>query len=65
MLAVSDQGRGIDAEIREKIGLPFVSTKDHGTGLGLAICYSVAQRHNAKISFDTGPEGTTFSYGLA
>ena len=60
VLAVSDQGRGIDAEIREKIGLPFVSTKDHGTGLGLAICYSVAQRHNAKISFDTGPEGTTF-----
>lgn len=60
VLAVEDCGTGISPDIREKIGLPFISTKEHGTGLGLAICYSVAKRHGARISFDTGPGGSTF-----
>ncbi|WP_459929833.1 ATP-binding protein [Desulfosporosinus burensis] len=32
----------------------------NGTGLGLATCYSIVARHNATISFDSGPTGTTF-----
>ncbi|MHB1128001.1 MAG: ATP-binding protein [Bacillota bacterium] len=60
VLAVKDQGPGITPEIIDKIGTPFITTKENGTGLGLAVCYSIAQRHNARITFDTGPDGTTF-----
>jgi signal transduction histidine kinase len=60
VLAMQDQGTGIAPEVLEKIGTPFFTTKDNGTGLGLAICYSIAQRHNAKIDIDTGSTGTTF-----
>ncbi|EGW36894.1 ATP-binding protein [Desulfosporosinus sp. OT] len=60
VFSVQDRGRGIHANIIDKIGTPFFSTKDNGTGLGLATCYSIANRHNAAIDFDTGSEGTTF-----
>lgn len=64
VLAVQDQGKGIDPAVLEKIGTPFITTKENGTGLGLATCYSVAARNNARISIDTGPEGTTFYVGF-
>lgn len=60
VLAVKDEGSGIDPVIKDKLGTPFFTTKDTGTGLGLAICFSIAARHNATISFDTGLDGTTF-----
>lgn len=60
VMAVKDQGKGIEPEIIEKIGTPFFTTKDNGTGLGLAVCYSIAARHNARIEIETGPEGSTF-----
>lgn len=44
-----------------KIGTPFISTKDNGTGMGLAVCYSIAARHKAKITVESGTNGTTFS----
>jgi len=61
ILAVQDQGTGIDLEVLKKIGTPFFTTKEHGTGLGLAICYSIAARHNAVINVETSDKGTTFS----
>ncbi|MHB9094066.1 MAG: MASE3 domain-containing protein [Eubacteriales bacterium] len=60
VLAVSDQGPGIAREILGKLGTPFITTKEAGTGLGLAVCYSIAARHNASISVETGSAGTTF-----
>ncbi len=60
VLTVEDEGTGIQAEILDKLGTPFVTTKDTGTGLGLAVCYSIANRHNAKIDVKTSSEGTTF-----
>lgn len=60
IMAVKDQGKGIEPAVLEKIGTPFFTTKDSGTGLGLAICYSIAARHNARIEIETGPAGTTF-----
>lgn len=60
VLAVKDTGKGIPLEIYEKLGTPFVTTKDQGTGLGLAVCYRIADRHNARIEIDTSPAGTTF-----
>lgn len=59
-LCVSDHGNGIPNEIIDKLGTPFLTTKEHGTGIGLAICYRIAVRHNATINVSTGPSGTTF-----
>lgn len=60
VLFIQDQGMGIPREIQKKIGTPFLTTKENGTGLGLPICFSIANRHNAKIDFKTGDSGTTF-----
>jgi two-component system, sporulation sensor kinase E len=61
VLAVTDQGKGIDQGIMNKLGMPFITTKENGTGLGLAVCYSIVRRHDAKMEIDSGPEGTTFA----
>jgi len=60
VMTVRDHGPGIPPEIKEKLGTPFLTTKENGVGLGLAVCYRIAQRHNATIEVETGPEGTTF-----
>lgn len=60
VLSISDQGEGIPSHILDKLGTPFVTTKDTGTGLGLPICYQIAHRHKATIKISTSHEGTTF-----
>lgn len=60
ILSVSDEGRGIDKAIQDKMGTPFFTTKENGTGLGLAVCYSIAARHCAKIDLKTSKKGTCF-----
>jgi signal transduction histidine kinase len=60
VLAVQDEGAGIEDEVLGKIGTPFFTTKDSGTGLGLAVCHSIAARHKAVINLETTPRGTTF-----
>lgn len=61
VLQICDSGEGIKEEVLDKIGTPFFTTKDNGTGLGLAVCYSIAERHNAKIKINTSNKGTIFS----
>lgn len=60
VLSVHDQGQGIDDEVLDKLGTPFLTTKEKGTGLGLPICYGIAARHRARIDVETGSEGTNF-----
>jgi two-component system, sporulation sensor kinase E len=60
VLAIKDEGKGIPAEIQEKMGTPFITTKEKGTGLGLAISIGIAHRHKARFEFETGLLGTTF-----
>ncbi len=61
VLAIQDEGSGIESDALERIGTPFFTTKENGTGLGLAICYSIAARHEAVIKVETAETGTTFS----
>lgn len=61
MLAIEDQGKGIDPNTIKKVGTPFFTTKEQGTGLGLAVCYRIAARHHSTIDISTSPKGTTFS----
>lgn len=60
VLAVRDEGQGIDPQMLEVLGTPFVTSKAEGTGLGLAVCYSIATRHKAMIKVETSQQGTTF-----
>jgi len=60
VLTVEDEGSGIEAIDLEKVGTPFFTTKESGTGLGLATCFSISARHNAAISIETSPSGTSF-----
>lgn len=57
-----DSGKGIPAEIREKIMTPFFTTKEvgHGTGLGLSISHGIIQQHHGKLYVDAKAPNTTF-----
>jgi hypothetical protein len=58
---VSDTGTGITDEIRERLFLPFYSTKHRGTGLGLSIAAKIAQEHGGSISAEANsPKGARF-----
>jgi two-component system nitrogen regulation sensor histidine kinase NtrY len=60
-LVVADSGRGIPAEARERLFLPFFSTKRRGTGLGLAIVRRIILEHNGSIRVEENqPTGTKF-----
>lgn len=61
VLSIEDEGNGIAPEVLDKLGTPFLTTKDKGTGLGLATCFGIAKRNNAQIDVDTSSEGTIFS----
>jgi nitrogen fixation/metabolism regulation signal transduction histidine kinase len=60
-VAVSDDGAGIDPEIKEKLFEPYATTKPSGTGLGLAIMKKIVISSGGMITFETGSEGTTFT----
>ena len=60
-LIVSDSGPGISPEDKQKLFLPYFSTKTRGTGLGLAIVSRILGEHNATIRVeDKRPSGTRF-----
>lgn len=58
---ISDYGCGIPEENREKILLPFFSTKKDGTGLGLPIAKKIVDAHHGRLEIRNNPErGVTF-----
>lgn len=61
-VSVMDSGLGITSQIREKLFMPFFSTKkvQFGTGLGLSISRSLVQRHQGKLEYDSLSSFTRF-----
>jgi PAS domain S-box-containing protein len=60
-LVVADSGCGIGPEDKEKLFLPYFSTKNRGTGLGLAIVSHIVSEHGAQIRVeDNQPLGARF-----
>jgi two-component system, NtrC family, nitrogen regulation sensor histidine kinase NtrY len=60
-VAVCDTGHGLTDEIRERLFLPFYSTKQRGTGLGLSIAAKIAQEHQGFIRAESNtPKGARF-----
>lgn len=61
-LRVADTGRGFRPEDKEKLFLPYYSTKGRGTGLGLAIVKRIVAEHHAAIRVDENePHGAVFT----
>ncbi|HWC97244.1 MAG TPA: ATP-binding protein, partial [Candidatus Sulfopaludibacter sp.] len=61
-LVVADSGPGVSSDDKEKLFLPYFSTKNRGTGLGLAIVSHIVTEHNAQIRVeDNQPAGARFT----
>lgn len=61
-LTVTDNGKGMEPEVKERVFEPLFSTKPRtqGTGLGLPTVYRIVQRAGGMITIDSAPdEGTT------
>jgi two-component system nitrogen regulation sensor histidine kinase NtrY len=64
-VVVADDGPGIPAAEREKLFLPYYSTKRRGSGLGLAIVRRIIAEHGGSIEVgDNAPSGTRFTIEL-
>jgi len=64
-LSVSDTGCGISAADKEKLFLPYFSTKARGTGLGLAIVSHIITEHQGRVRVeDNTPLGARFAVEL-
>ena len=60
-LSVSDTGHGVSREVKERLFLPYFSTKQRGTGLGLAIVSRIVEDHNGSIRVEENkPVGSRF-----
>jgi len=56
-LSVGDRGKGVEPGQREKIFLPFYSTKEEGAGLGLAVVARIAELHGGSVEVNGRPGG--------
>ena len=64
-IVVADNGPGIPPAEREKLFLPYYSTKGRGSGLGLAIVRRIIAEHGGSIEvMDNQPSGTRFTIEL-
>ncbi len=60
-LTVADTGPGLTDEMRERLFLPYFSTKERGTGLGLSIAAQILQEHQGSIRAERNvPAGAKF-----
>jgi signal transduction histidine kinase len=59
VIAFTDTGPGVPAEIRDKVFTPFFTTKSRGTGLGLPTAKRLVDAHHGEIHIDYPEEGGT------
>lgn len=62
---VRDSGTGVAPEQRERIFMPFHTTKHSGMGMGLAICKTIVESHGGRLGVlnNDGP-GATFHFTI-
>jgi CheY-like chemotaxis protein len=62
-LRIADDGPGVAPEHRDRLFVPFFTTKEPGagTGLGLAVSFGIVAAHGGRLTYQPGdPEGATF-----
>lgn len=63
-LCVTDDGPGIDEDVKPRLFEPFFTTRPQGTGLGLAVVKAVVAAHDGDVAVHTSDLGTNFSLQL-
>jgi two-component system sensor kinase FixL len=65
LVAMEDNGIGVESETIDRLFGPFYTTKPKGLGMGLSICRSIIEAHNGRLwaSANAGP-GATFQFTL-
>jgi two-component system nitrogen regulation sensor histidine kinase NtrY len=64
-IEITDSGKGIPAQAKDKLFFPHFSTKGRGTGLGLSIVHRIVSEHHGTIrAHDNKPQGTVFTIHL-
>lgn len=65
LVTVTDDGEGMDTQVRSRAKDPFFTTRPSGTGLGLAIVSRIVEAHGGDVWFESrAGEGTTVSVFL-
>ncbi len=64
LIAVEDDGPGVDPAIAERIFEPFVSGRADGTGLGLTIARELAEAQGGTLRLEPSPHGARFVLAL-
>ncbi len=59
-ITLSDNGKGIDPEIRDKVFLPFFTTRKDGAGIGLTLSKNIIEAHGGYLSYQTDEDKTSF-----
>lgn len=59
-ITISDNGKGIDAEIQDKVFLPFFTTRKDGAGIGLTLSKNIIEAHGGYLSYQTDEDKTSF-----
>lgn len=60
-IEILDNGTGIPVDIREKIFIPFFTSKKLGSGIGLSLSRQIMALNDAKINYQSiSPQGTAF-----
>ncbi|MEV8469046.1 ATP-binding protein, partial [Fluviibacterium sp. DFM31] len=63
-LEVQDTGPGVQAEIRDRLFAPFVTTREAGTGLGLALSQRLVERAGGDLALIDSAQGARFRLSL-
>ncbi len=58
-IQVADNGQGIIEEVRDKIFIPFFTTKQNGSGIGLSLSKQILRLHNGTIAVQSEPDVRT------
>jgi nitrogen-specific signal transduction histidine kinase len=64
VVTVQDNGKGIAADLQDKVFSPFCTTKPRGIGLGLPIVKRTVFDHNGRVDIDSTSRGTLVSIVL-
>lgn len=59
-ITISDNGKGIEPEIENKIFLPFFTTRKEGAGIGLTLSKSIVEAHGGYLAYRNDDGKTTF-----
>jgi len=60
-IEIKDNGRGIEKEIKDKVFIPFFTTRENGAGIGLSLSKNIMEAHNGHLTFKSKPGETVFT----